>query len=248
LRGSPHLWATAPAAALGWAGLAQLALIAGFAAPLCLGGQAIVAPIQIAALRGAVAGHWPDLAAHALAMAAIMAVPATNAPLRHVLGSSFPERAPLHGGLFLLAFVLLWCGAAMLAELGLLAAAVLAPDLRLPIAAAAFVAAAAWQVAPARRKAFGRCHGTIPVYAGGWAGIRSSALYGLRIGRACAAACGPLMLAAMLSPLPLPAMGAAALLAMRERYGRPSAATANARLILVAALLLLLLHLGFGVD
>jgi hypothetical protein len=247
-RDSPHLRATAPAAMLGWAALAQLALIAGFAAPLCLGGQALVAPIQLAALRGAVAGHWPELAAHALAMAAIMAVPATNAPLGHVLGSSFPERAALQSALFLLAFALLWCGFAILAQLGVLVSAVLAPELRLPIAAAALVAAAAWQVAPARRRAFGRCHGTVPVYADGWAGMRSSAAYGLRIGRACAATCGPLMFAAMLSPLPLPAMAAAALLATRERYGRPGSAAANARIILGAALLLLLLHVGIGLD
>jgi hypothetical protein len=248
LRSSPHLRATVPAAALGWAALAQLALIAGFAAPLCLGGNVLIAPIHLAAFRGAVAGHWPELAAHAAAMAAIMTVPATNAPLGHVLRSSFPERAARHGALFLLAFAGLWTALALLMALAVLASALLAPQLGLPIAAAALLAAAAWQLAPARRRALGRCHGTVPVYPDGAAGLSSSAGYGLRVGAACAAACGPLMFAAMLSPLPLPAMAAAAALAALERQGRPAAAALHARLIAAAALLLLLLDFGIGLS
>jgi hypothetical protein len=234
-----------PVAALGWAALAQMALIAGFAAPLCLGDPVFLAPVHLAAFRGAVAGHWPELAAHAVAMAAIMAVPATNAPLGHVLRSSFPERAAKHGGLFLLAFAAVWTGLALAMALGVLAAALAAPDYRLPIASAALLAAAAWQTSPARRRASGRCHGTVPIYADGWPGLRSSARYGLRAGRACAILCGPSMFAAMLSPLPLPAMAAVAALAAVERHGRPGCAAVHARLIAAAAVLLLLVDFGF---
>lgn len=221
LREAPHLWAVAPAALLGWAALAQMATLA--------------------------PGHHvgSSLVVHAPAMAAAMALPATNDPLRHVLRSSFSDRAVRHGTLFLLAFAAAWSAFALAA---LLAATLPTPGLRLPIAAASLLAAAAWQTAPARRRALGRCHGTIPIYAEGWAGMRSSAAYGLRIGGACVAACGPLMLAAMLSPLPLAAMAAAAALAARERYGRPGTAAVHARLLAALAGLLLLLAFGIGLD
>lgn len=247
-RHGPHLWALAAAALLGWATLAQLAMIAGFAAPLCLGGGTILEPIHLSAFRGAVEGHWPELAAHATAMAAAMVLPAANAPLGHVLRSSFPDRAVRHGALFLLAFAAAWSAFALIASLAVLASALVAPGLGPPIAAAALIAAAAWQTAPARRSALGRCHGTVPIYAEGSAGLRSSAGYGLRIGGAGVAACGPLMFAAMLSPLPLPAMASAALLGALERHSRPGAAAAHAGLIAAAALLLLLLDLGLGLG
>ena len=220
-RGSPHLWAVAPAALLGWAALAKLYLAPAHLHPV----------------------HGRELAVHALAMAAAMALPATNQPLRHVLRSTFPDRAALHCGGFLLAFAMPWIAFALAVSL---ASAPLAPGQRPTIAALALLAAAAWHVSPARRRAAARCHGTVPVYADGWPGLRSSAGYGLRIGAACAAACGPLMLAAMLSPLPLPAMAAAAALAALERYGRPGAVATHARLIAAAAVLLLVVDLGTG--
>lgn len=224
-RDSPHLWAVAPAALLGWAALAQTALSA----------------------PGHHSGHWPGIAAHAAAMAAVMALPATNAPLRHVVQSSFADRALRHGALFLLAFAGAWAMFALAAALAAIASALLAPGLGSPIAAGALFAAAAWQKLPARRRALGRCHGTVPIYADGIAGIRSSAGYGWRIGRACVAACGPLMLAAMLTPIPVPAMMAAAALSALERYGRPGAAAAHAWPIAASAILLLLLF-GFGLS
>ena len=219
-RDAPHLWAVAPAALLGWAALAQMS---------------VPGTVHHAGFSGAIVGH-------ALAMAAAMAVPATNHPLRHVVRSSFADRAVRHCVLFLLAFAAAWGGFALAASL----AVPIAADARIPVAAAALLLAAAWQVAPARRGVLGRCHGTVPIYAEGPAGLRSSAGYGLRIGGACVAACGPLMLAAMLSPWPLPAMAAAAALAARERYGRQGAAAAHACLIAGAALLLLLVDFGIG--
>lgn len=224
-RDAPHLWAVVPAALLGWAALAQMS---------------VLAPVHHSAPNG-----WPTLVVHALAMAAVMALPATNDPLRHVLRSSFPDRAVRHCALFLLAFAAAWSAFALAASLAVLASARLGP---VPIAAAALLLAAAWQTLPARRNALGRCHGTIPIYPDGTAGLRSSARFGLRVGRACVVACGPLMLAAMLSPLPVPAMAAAAALAALERYGRPGAAAVHARAIAAAALLLLLLDLGLGLG
>ena len=223
-RDSPPLWAVAPAALLGWAVLAQMA---------------VMAPLHHSGFGAA--------AVHALAMAAAMALPATNDPLRHVLRSSFADRAARHCTLFLVAFAASWVTFGLLAALAVAAFAAIAPGLGMPIAAAALLAAAAWQTRPARRRALGRCHGTLPIYAEGAAGMRSAAAYGWRIGGACVAACGPLMLAAMLSPLPLPAMAAAAALAARERYGRPGAAAHHARLFAAAAALLLL-GFGLGLD
>jgi hypothetical protein len=218
-RESPHLWAVAPAALAGWGVLA---------------GTAASAPGHHSGFGGAIV--------HALAMAAAMALPATNAPLRHVLRSSFADRAVRHCALFLLPFAAAWSAFALAASLALPVAA----GAGSPAAAAALILAAAWLAAPARRGVLGRCHGTVPIYAEGPAGLRSSAGYGLRIGGACVAACGPLMLAAMLTPWPLPAMAAAAMLAARERYGRPGAAAAHARLIAASALLLLLVDFGIG--
>lgn len=88
-----------------------------------------------------------------------------------------------------------------------------------------------WQSSAVRRAAAGHCHATWAVYGDGFAGLSSSALYGLRIGVSCLLTCGPLMLAAMLSPQPLIGMIAAFLLIVRERFGTEAAIRENAALL-----------------
>lgn len=123
-----------------------------------------------------------------VAMVPVLAVPM----IRHVAARSFADRRGRAAGLFLAGSVAVWLilGAAV----SLLV--VLLPTVRWA-AAAGFLAAAWWQVSPAKRQALSRCHRTFALAASGWPADRDCLLFGARNGIACVASCWAMMVAAM---------------------------------------------------
>jgi hypothetical protein len=92
------------------------------------------------------------------------------------------------------------------------------PDAKPWVAAAAFLAAAAWQVMPAKAWALRACHRTRPLEPSGVRADASCLLFGARVSAACMVSCGPMMLAAMASPCPSLALAGVFVVALRERY------------------------------
>jgi predicted metal-binding integral membrane protein DUF2182 len=86
------------------------------------------------------------------------------------------------------------------------------------LAAAAFVASAAWNLMRYRRLALATCHWTMPLAPYGWRADRDCVLYGWRIGTSCALSCYPLMLACALSSHALPVMIFGMAVGIIERY------------------------------
>ena len=209
----------------GWAGLIA-AQGDGGVAGLCSGGGWV----------GRLAGEWragllaPRLigsAAMTLAMVAAMTPPLAIDSLRVVALRSFPKWRVRTQAAWFAAYAGVWAAATMLAELPLMA---LPPPLRPHLAAAAFLAAALWQLTPAKRRALNACHKARPLPAGGPRAVAAGAGWGARVGAACLAACGPMMLAAMAASWPAAAMAGVSALALYERYVArpPFAATALA--------------------
>ena len=191
--GHPEWWSLAIAA------VAWIALAGGAAMPatpaLCL------APLDrtggfggflFGALGGGMLGGWTAMT---LAMAPALAIPL----VRHVAVRSFADRRTLAVAEFLAGALLAW----MIAGLAVVAALSAAPRSLLAdprLAGLAFLAAALWQFAPARRGALRRCHRTAPLSPRGWRADRDCAARGLAYGRDCVTACGPTMIACLLAP------------------------------------------------
>jgi len=89
---------------------------------------------------------------------------------------------------------------------------------------------AIWQLTPAKRWALGACHYTAPLYPTGLRADASCLTLGMRIAGACVVSCGPMMLAAMAAPVPVPALGGVFVVALFERHvwRPPTAITAGA--------------------
>ena len=103
------------------------------------------------------------------------------------------------------------------------------------IGAVAFAAAAAWQIAPVKRRALAACHRTVPLAPAGWRADADCARYGWTIGRSCLVSCAWLMLACLLAGHSLPAMAATTAVVGAERINpRVDARTTAAVLALLA--------------
>ena len=235
---------TLPVALLGMAGwmvLLQAAAQAGLAMPLCTSGDGIAVAFQAQAVGAVVGSVWPMLVSHALAMAAIMAWPVLIDPVRHVARSTFDRDRAAQVTVLMAMFLLLWFGLSLLVAIAALAVAM--QGQQMAVGAMATLLAALWQFSETKRTSVTRCHATLPVYSGGWRGVRSTTVFSGAIAFACIRQCGPMMVAAMAGPAPLPALVIAFALTTRERYGRRSAVRSNGWLLLVAALGLFVLSL-----
>jgi hypothetical protein len=80
------------------------------------------------------------------------------------------------------------------------------------------VVAAAWQLAPAKRRALRACHRTAPLAGRGWRADRDCVAYGLTSGGRCVLNCWAMMFACLLSAHSIPVMVAATIVGLRERY------------------------------
>jgi hypothetical protein len=106
----------------------------------------------------------------------------------------------------------------------------------LPMAAAAYALAAAWQLSPFRRRVLVSCQGTMPLAPQGWRANRDCLFYGWRVGYRCVMSCAGLMVACVLAGHGLIAITVTTLLARAERRGRVSQLTIVAALAVMSAI------------
>jgi hypothetical protein len=170
-----------------------------------------------------------------LVMVVAMMVPLRADALRLVAFRSLRPRRHRAMAVFLFGYVVAWAGA------GVVVVALLRafPVLRGPAGAAAvLLAAAAWTIAPLRRRAMIECHRAIPLAPIGLRADCDCARFGARVGAACTAACLPTMLACAASGHSLLAMlGGAGIALLEQRAFRPrERAAAWATLALSAAM------------
>jgi hypothetical protein len=192
---------------------------------------------------GSMAGRWWgwhhahgfDLFDWTLMVGAMM-LPLVFAHLRVVAARSLWARRHC-------AMVAFLCGYAALALLaggaiiGLVRAAdIVAQSVGSPgLIATGFALAAAWQLAPPKRRALRVCHRTMPLAPRGWRAHRDCLRYGWTVGRSCFVSCAGLMLACALAGHSLPVMVVATVVAGSERVSvRANARTTSAALGLVA--------------
>lgn len=164
----------------------------------CLSGEGLerlAASFRSASASGLLlseAWHW-------MLMVTAMMAPLLAPPIRHVIGRSYRRRRWRAVAGFLLGYGALWAGAGI-SGATLLATVAIAGDATTQIAAAAaLLAAAAWQLSPMRSSAMRRCHRTMALTPRGWAADRDCLHYGARQASACLAGCLPVMLATMLA-------------------------------------------------
>ena len=166
-----------------------------------------------------------------VAMVPVLAVPM----IRHISARSFPQRRGRATGLFLAGAFAVWLG------VGLAASVILAllPAVRWA-AAVGFLAAALWQLSPAKRLALSRCHRTFALAASGWTADRDCLLFGARNGIACVTSCWAMMLAAMFAGhgplLSLCVQG----VALAERRSRGPCVKASAAVLAACGLIVLI--------
>lgn len=179
---------------------------------------------------------------HGAAMALLMLYPLLVDPVRHVRRASFADARSRQVMVFVTVYAAIWTafGTAVAT-----AAASVPATFALAVFASALGSAWLWQSSAIKRSVVGRCHASWAVYGDGLAGLTSSASYGARIGIACLLSCGPLMLAAMLAPLPLIGMLVAFILIVRERFG-PNAAIRENGAFLGVGTILALIGAGLG--
>lgn len=187
----PEGWAYAVAAAC-WGAL--LLAPAGHAAAAFCVGEDRLAALSFTAGAAWAGFQWTSALSHWLAMVGAMMLPLAAMPLRHVAFRSLAERRPRAMAAFLAGYLLVWLAAAPLFLLAGAGARILAGGAVLPALAAALAVAAAWQAAPARKRALRLCHRIVPLPPSGWAADRACLGFGLEHGRYCLASCWALML------------------------------------------------------
>ncbi len=195
---------------------------------------------------GAKGPAWLSLGWHAVAMAAVMLVPAALGPLDHVRRSTFAGAWQAQRAVFLAGFLTWWlaCSVAIVASSAALNSLGLSWAV---IAALAASFAGFWQISPTKKTALAQCHASRPVYGGGIPGLCSAWSYGLFSGSACVRACGPMMLTAMVLPIPVVAMAGAILLSVREQAWPPARRQHGGLLAALALLCMLFALLEVGV-
>lgn len=87
-----------------------------------------------------------------------------------------------------------------------------------PLAAAGFAIAAAWQLTAAKRRALSSCHRTMPLAPRGWRADRDCCRYGCSVGLRCVVSCWGLMLVCLLASHGLAVTIGATAVALAERY------------------------------
>lgn len=177
------------------------------------------------------AGHGTGAAA-AGAMVVAMMLPLTIAQLRHVALSSLWRRRHRAAAGFIVGFLAVWIAVeAVLAAawwgMASLAGATLA-------AGAVAVAAALWELAPAKRRHLRRCHRTVPLAPSGWRADADCARFGAAMGVSCVGTCWALMLASAAFAHSLPVMLALFGVQLSGRYRQRHSAPLAAAAVLAA--------------
>lgn len=181
------------------------------------------------------AGHGTGAAAMA-AMVVAMMLPLTIAQLRHVALSSLWRRRHRAAAGFIAGFLAVWLAVeAVLAVawrgMGSLAGAALA-------AGVVAVAAALWELAPAKRRHLRRCHRTVPLAPSGWRADADCARFGAAMGVSCVGTCWALMLASAAFAHSLPVMLALFGVQLSGRYRRRHSAPLAAAVVLAVLVVL----------
>jgi predicted metal-binding membrane protein len=163
------------------------------AAAFCVGDDRLAA-LSFSAGAALAGFEWTPALSHWLTMVGAMMLPMAAMALRHVAFRSLPERRGRAMAGFIAGYWLVWLAVAPLYLLAGVGAHVLANGAVLPPLAAALALAAAWQAAPARKRALRLCHRIVPLPPSGWAADRACVAFGLEHGRACLVSCWALML------------------------------------------------------
>lgn len=167
-------------------------------------------------------GHVPapgsELVANAVLMSVAMMAPLTLQPLRRMSLTSLWHRRHRVQVMFLLGYVAAWTAV-------MLGLDVAAGTLREGIGSTAstglmFAAAAAWQFAPAKRRALRRCARSVPIAPRGWRADAVCARFGVESAASCAVTCGGIMVAVAATSHALIAMAALCALQLHERIAR----------------------------
>jgi Predicted metal-binding integral membrane protein (DUF2182) len=157
-------------------------------------------------------------------MVIAMMVPLSIAPIRVTAERSLWRRRHRAIAEFLAGYVLVWLvigaiGVWVLTVLPLVSSVGLKVSTSLGL-----VAAAAWQLAPAKRRALRACHRTAPLAGQGWRADRDCVAYGVTSGGRCVVNCSAMMFACLLSAHSIPVMLSATMVGLAERYAsRPVA-------------------------
>jgi predicted metal-binding membrane protein len=154
-----------------------------------------------------------------LAMMPPLAIPL----IRHVATRSFVVRRNRAITAFLAGVLVVWLLAGLVA-LTLLGGAPATLFGWPGLAAAAFLFAAVWQLAPMKRAALARCHRTVPLGATGWRADWDCLRYGLTHGLNCVTSCWAAMFAVILAsggPMLCLAVQLVALVERRSLRPRP---------------------------
>ncbi|WP_400996597.1 DUF2182 domain-containing protein [Agromyces sp. GXQ0307] len=161
----------------------------------------------------------PTLAMWALMVAAMM-LPTVLPLVRYVADVSRPARRASMVATFVGAYLAAWCavGAAVVAA-EFTATTAFGPVPRAALVVM-IVAAALWELTPAKRHALARCCRTAPIRLRGAAAYGSSAALGLRHAVVCVIACGPAMAVLALAGHPLVATVVVAALLTGEKLWR----------------------------
>jgi hypothetical protein len=210
-------------------------------APIVIGAGTSHAPPDAAALHhgahaAAAPSSWTIAAAGGwLVMIAAMMLPLLVDAVRTTAARSLWPRRDRAIALFLTGYAAPW----MLTGAGVLVAARALAPVSPRWAAAAFAAAALWQLTPAKKRALLSCHRTMPLAPRGRRADRDCLRYGWTVGRHCVTSCGMMMAACALASHAVVAMaGVTAIAAVERRMPRLRPRVTAAALIALAVLFL----------
>lgn len=163
-------------------------------------------------------------------MAVAMMAPLTLPGVRHVARSSLWRRRHAAIAEFLAGYLAVW----MLAMLAIAAAVSAGASVGgwAAAGAVAAVAAALWELAPARARHLRRCERTAPLAPRGWRADADCAGFGARAGVSCVGTCWALMAACVAVPHSLPVMAVLFGVQLSARYRRHHSPAASAAAVL----------------
>lgn len=157
----------------------------------------------------------------ALMMAAMMP-PLVLEPLRHLRERSFARRRGRATILFAIGYAAVWMGAGAILETLALICRFALPGAWSPLLGGV-IAAALWQVSPAKQICLNACHRQPPFAAFGWAAERDAVLFGMTHALWCVGACWALMLLPLLAGQQhLLVMAAVGVFLFAERLEQPA--------------------------
>jgi predicted metal-binding membrane protein len=183
------------------------------------------------------------MAAGSLLMAAAMMFPLLIPAARHAaFRSRWARRHRAIGGV-LIGYLGVWTLATFAAALALGGAGGAQSDPHHRLAALGLMAAAAWQLTPAKRAALRTCHRSVPLAPDGWRADASCLRYGVSLGGNCVLSCWALMLCPMLAGQSLVLMAGGGAMAFAERLHLEPPLRLSASVLAAAAALWMLTHL-----